>query len=128
MRYPVRQKDYLMKAYRIRSGGGLTSLQRTEEKPVASLGPHDVRVAVHAVSLNYRDLLISSGNYLTGNTEPVIPVSDGAGEVIEVGTRVTRFRIGDRVTPIFFKNWLDGQPTRGNTAATWGADSDGVLA
>src|SRR5581483_12039483 len=117
-----------MKAYRIRSGDGLTGLQRTEEKTLASLAPHQVRVAIHAVSLNYRDLLISSGNYLTGNQEPVIPVSDGAGEIIEIGAGVTRFRVGDRVTPTFFKNWLDGQPTPINTAATWGAGSDGVLA
>lgn len=117
-----------MKAYRISSGGGIASLERTEEKPVANLGPHEVRVAIHAVALNYRDLLISDGNYLAGGREPVIPGSDGAGEVIEVGTRVTRYRVGDRVTPIFFRNWIDGAPTPINSAATLGADSDGVLA
>lgn len=117
-----------MKAYRISSGGNLASLHRTEEKPVAHLGPHDVRVAIHAVSLNYRDLMISEGTYLSQGKEPVIPGSDGAGEVMEVGAHVTRFRSGDRVTPTFFPHWIDGEATPVNSANPLGADRDGVFA
>jgi NADPH:quinone reductase-like Zn-dependent oxidoreductase len=116
-----------MKAYRISSGGSIAALQRTEEKAVANLAPHDVRVTIHAVALNYRDLMVSEGSYLSAGKEPVIPGSDGAGEVVEVGARVTRFRVGDRVTPIFFPDWVDGDPTPANSARTLGADSDGVL-
>jgi NADPH:quinone reductase-like Zn-dependent oxidoreductase len=117
-----------MKAYRILSGGGLDSLKLTEEESSAQLGPYEVRVGIHAVSLNYRELLFSSGNYLSKNKEPVIPCSDGAGQVTEIGSRVTRFRVGDRVAAIFFPNWIDGDPTPVNTAGTLGADTDGMLA
>lgn len=117
-----------MKAYRIRSGGGLASLRSTDEKPIANLGPHEVRVDMHAVSLNYRDLLVSDGDYPVSSREPVIPGSDGAGEIIEIGARVTRFRVGDRVASIYFPNWVDGAQTPANTTATLGADNNGVLA
>src|ERR1700722_15595261 len=117
-----------MKAYRILNGGGLASLHATEEKPIASLGPHDVRVGIHAVSLNYRDLLVSDGDYPARSPDPVIPGSDGAGEVLEIGARVTRFRVGDRVASTYFPNWADGAQTPANTTVTLGADNNGVLA
>lgn len=116
-----------MKAYRIRPGANLEGLQLHDEK-VPALGPYDVRVAIRAVSLNFRDLMFARGTYLVSGNEPRVPCSDGAGEVIEVGTRVSRFKVGARVAGIFFPKWIDGAPTIENNAGSLGAASDGTLA
>jgi NADPH:quinone reductase-like Zn-dependent oxidoreductase len=58
---------------------------------------------------------------------PAIPLSDGAGEVVEVGSSVSQWKAGDRVCPIFNQSWLDGQPSLRKNRATLGAgDMDGV--
>lgn len=116
-----------MKAYQIRSGANIAGLQRTEVRP-KELGPHDVRVAIRAVSLNYRDLMFAQGAYLVSSTEPRIPACDGAGEIIELGSQVERFRLGDRVAATYFPRWIDGEATPYNTKGTLGAEVDGVLA
>src|SRR5512134_1736189 len=57
---------------------------------------NEVLVRIRAVSLNHRDLYVlegSAGRDLAG----LVPVSDGAGEVIAVGQGVRRFKAGDRV-------------------------------
>ncbi|WP_330283701.1 zinc-dependent alcohol dehydrogenase family protein [Streptomyces sp. NBC_00588] len=72
-------------------------------------GPRDILVHIHAVSLNKRDLLILDGSYPLKAAPGVIPVSDGAGEVVAVGEEVTRFGIGDRVTSTYFPRWPDGR-------------------
>ncbi len=116
-----------MKAYQIKAGqqiAGLKQVQRSISAPAA----HDVHVRIHAVSLNYRDLMIADGKYLSTGDGPVIPCSDGAGEVIAVGAQVTRFRVGDRVAASFFPDWANGAPTPQNTANALGAVVDGMLA
>ena len=116
-----------MKAYQIKAGrqiAGLEQVQRSNPVPAA----HEVHVRIHAVSLNYRDLMIADGKYLSTGDAPVIPCSDGAGKVIAVGAQVTRFRVGDRVTTSFFPDWVHGAPTPKNTANPLGALVDGVLA
>ena len=60
---------------------------------------------MEAYSLNYRDLLMQSGLSASGGSDPVIPLSDGAGVVEEIGESVTAWRIGDRVAPTFFRDW-----------------------
>lgn len=116
-----------MKAYHIVSGQNIDGLKLAEvARPV--LAAHDIRVRVEAVSLNFRDLMVAKGDYPTGTTSPVIPCSDGAGEVIEVGSAVTRFKAGDRVMSSFYPDWIDGHPSPAKTAATFGAGTDGVLA
>ncbi len=116
-----------MKAYQISSGANIAGLQRAEVR-AKELGPNDVRVAIRAVSLNYRDLMFARGEYIVSSKEPRIAACDGAGEVIEVGSKVGRFRKGDRVATIYFPKWIDGEPTPHNTAGTLGAEDDGVLA
>lgn len=116
-----------MHAYQLIAGQGVSSLHRIVTT-ARELGPHEVRVRIRAVSLNYRDLMVAHGNYLRVSGEPVVPVGDGAGDVVAVGSAVTRFRPGDRVINTFFPAWLDGGPSADKTAQTFGADSDGVLA
>ncbi len=88
-----------MKAYEIEKDWGIDNLVEVErEKPKA--GPGQVVVAIKACSLNYRDLLTVTGK--GGAKLPLIPFSDGAGEIVEIGDGVTRVKKGDRVCPIFF--------------------------
>ncbi|MGC0319294.1 SDR family NAD(P)-dependent oxidoreductase, partial [Kitasatospora acidiphila] len=56
-------------------------------------GPREVRVAVRAAGLNFRDVLIALGVY----PDPALLGSEGAGVVTEVGAEVTGLRPGDRV-------------------------------
>src|SRR5690606_31736590 len=93
-----------MQAYRIESDTGLEGLKRIEladPKPAAG----EVLVRVRATSLNYRDHMIVRGQYARGMKLPLIPLSDGAGEVVEVGEGVTQWKKGDRVAGCFFQNW-----------------------
>lgn len=116
-----------MQAYRVLSGRGREALERVDLEP-SELSPHEVRIRVHAVALNYRDLMIAQGNYPVSTDRPPIAVADGAGEVTDLGDAVTRFKIGDRVTRTYFSEWFDGPPTFGNTAIVPGASVDGMLA
>ena len=84
-------------------------------------GPGEVKVRIRASSLNYRDLITVEGGYGSKQKQDgLIPLSDGAGEVAAVGAGVTAFQPGDRVTPIFFSDWLGGEPTAQGWAARWG--------
>lgn len=116
-----------MNAYHVHPGrnlDGIVAIERT----VAAPGPREVRVRIRAVSLNYRDLMIARGTYMGGDVRPVIPASDGAGEVVAVGGDVTRFRVGDRVATTFFANWVEGRQTPRKSAHSFGGLIDGALA
>ena len=112
-----------MKAYRVSGGGGNEGLVQVE-LPDPEPGPGEVLVRVRATSLNYRDLLIARRSQ-----QPVIPLSDGAGEVVTVGPGVTRVAAGDRVAGCFFLLWSNGdvQPEYIG-AALGGGTVDGMLA
>lgn len=103
------------------------SLTRVE-RASRPLGPRDLRVRVRAVSLNYRDLSVARAAQRRPNAAPVIATSDGAGEVVEVGGQVTRFRTGDRVCPIFFPAWHDGELVAAYHSRALGGSTDGMLA
>ena len=112
-----------MQAYQITPGGGIDGVTRVT-LPDPEPGADEVVVRVRATSLNYRDLMLASGN-----REAIVPLSDGAGEVVAVGGEVTRFAVGDRVTSCFFLDWLDGDGTPANTRrALGGASTNGTLA
>jgi NADPH:quinone reductase-like Zn-dependent oxidoreductase len=116
-----------MKLYEIRETKGIDSLIRIErEVPKPAAG--EVLVRIHAVSLNYRDLLITQGKYARGLKLPLIPLSDGAGEVVAVGAGVTRVQRGDRVAGIFMQNWLSGEVSPYVARSALGGSVDGVLA
>ena len=98
------------------------------ERPTPQPGPGEVLVKIHAVSFNYRDLLMVKGLYNPKMQLPRIPCSDGAGEVVAVGEGVTAWKPGDRVAGIFMQNWLDGPPTPAKVKGALGGDIDGMLA
>jgi NADPH:quinone reductase-like Zn-dependent oxidoreductase len=106
---------------------------KLEMKTVArpTPGPKQILVRVRAVSLNQRDMAVTRGQYGgTGGGAMVgkVPLSDGAGEVVAVGSGATRFRVGDRVAGIFFARWIDGHRTADTLAsARGGAGMDGML-
>jgi NADPH:quinone reductase-like Zn-dependent oxidoreductase len=99
-----------------------------EQLPQPNPGRGEVLVKVHAVSLNYRDLLMVRGHYNPKLPLPRIPCSDGAGEIVEVGQDVTAVKVGQRVAGIFMQNWLDGAPTAERSRGALGGDIDGMLA
>jgi len=117
-----------MKKYLLREGS--TDMESLEliECDVPSPGEGQLLIRIHAASLNYRDHAIVTGNYFGGVLQrDTVPLSDGAGEVVEVGPNVTRFAKGDRVIGTFFQGWVDGMPDLASTAAL-GSPADGVLA
>ena len=99
-----------MRAYQLPKGGaGIDALTKVE-RPKPSPGHRQVLVKVAACSLNFRDLGIVRGTYRMPSKENVIPLSDGAGEVVEVGSAVTRVKVGDKVAGNFFARWPGGEP------------------
>jgi NADPH:quinone reductase-like Zn-dependent oxidoreductase len=121
-----------------RRGGGIVKLWQIQSFGIDQLvltdlpqprpGRGQVVVKVHAVSLNYRDLLMVRGHYNPKMALPRIPCSDGAGEVVEVGEGVDKVHVGQRVAGIFMQHWLDGSPTAESSRGALGGDVDGMLA
>ena len=114
-----------MRAWQV-SAFGIDSLEFVE-RSVPPPGADEVLVGVRAVSFNYRDLMVVKGLYNPKMSLPRIPCSDGAGEVVAIGSGVTRWKPGDRVAGIFMQNWLDGPPTAAKTRGALGGDIDGML-
>lgn len=114
-----------MRAYELRPKPEFESLPLTERAP-SPVGPTDVRVRVRAASLNYRDLSVARG--AIKRPTPVVPLSDGAGEVVEVGAAVSRWKAGDRVVAGFFPTWLSGPLSDFHHANALGGARDGMLA
>jgi NADPH:quinone reductase-like Zn-dependent oxidoreductase len=116
-----------MRRYEIRNAGGLDGLV-IADRPERPLGRGEVRVRIRAASLNYRDLMVAKGMFPGGLPENLVPLSDGAGEVVETGPDVTRVSVGDRVMPIFKQSWIGGEIEPADNATTLGGAIDGVLA
>ncbi|MCD9186963.1 MAG: NAD(P)-dependent alcohol dehydrogenase [Pyrinomonadaceae bacterium] len=114
-----------MKIYEINEFGieNLTLTNRETPEPKEM----EVVVKFHAASLNYRDLMMVNGWYNPNLKRPRVPLSDGAGEVVSVGSAVTKWKVGDRVTPIFMQGWIDGAIDFQKARTALGGDVDGVL-
>ncbi|HUA66400.1 MAG TPA: NAD(P)-dependent alcohol dehydrogenase [Alphaproteobacteria bacterium] len=114
-----------MKVYKIFESG--EPKLRTVELPEPKAGPGQIVVRVRAVSLNYRDIMVLTGRY--GEMRlPIIPLSDGAGEIVAIGEGVTRWKPGDRVAGLFFQGWQTGPPRREVAHTALGGEVDGMLA
>ena len=117
-----------MKLWKFPQANGISTLAMAEA-PTPKPGRGQVLVRVRATSLNYRDLMVASGSGARGPTPPnLIPLSDGAGEVVEIGADVTRVKPGERVAALFMQTWLGGEIEPHHTASSMGGAIDGVLA
>ena len=116
-----------MKAYQITAPTGLNALKMID-LPEPKPGPGEILVRIHSCSLNYRDLSMPRGGYARNDKTPLIPLSDGAGEVVEVGEGVSEFGVGDRVAGCFFQDWECGDVTEQQMYSALGGALDGVLA
>ena len=115
-----------MRAYEVRETIGLDGLHLNESRAEPVPGHGQLLVRVRAAALNYRDQGVILGNY--GYTKfPVIPLSDGAGEVTAIGPGVTGFKPGDRVAGTFFVNWISGRIPLGVSKNSLGGMIDGML-
>ena len=117
-----------MRAFQLPKGGAgieaLVQVERSDPRPAH----RQVLVKVKACSLNFRDLAIVRGGYRMSVRENLIPLSDGAGEVIEIGPGVTRVKVGDRVAGNFFQRWSGGAPAADVHKSALGGGIDGMLA
>src|ERR1700744_1178695 len=117
-----------MRAYQLPKGGAgiesVTKVDLPEPKPQH----RQVKVKVAACSLNFRDLGIVRGTYRMAVRDNIVPLSDGAGEVVEVGSGVTRVKVGDKVAACFFQRWPGGEPSQNVQASALGGSIDGMLA
>lgn len=121
-----------MRAYYLESLGNVDGLALRESGDPTP-GLREVAVRVRATSLNFRDLMIIKDAYFQPVTTGVIPLSDGAGEVVAVGEGVSRFKVGDRVAAAFHPKWIAGRVTHEHVANRFsarehvGAGRDGML-
>ncbi len=116
-----------MKCYVIPSPKGIDSLTLAE-RPDPTPGPRQVLVRVRATSLNYRDLLTIEAQYARSAPKPdLVPLSDGAGDVVAVGPGVSRVKVGDRVAGCFMQKWIGGAIDEAAQASAMGGAIDGML-
>jgi NADPH:quinone reductase-like Zn-dependent oxidoreductase len=118
-----------MRAYQLpKSGAGIDALVQVERPDPQKPAYRQVVVKVSACSLNFRDLGIVRGSYRMALRENLIPLSDGAGEVVEVGPGVSRVKVGDRVAGCFFQRWPGGEAPADVHMSALGGAIDGMLA
>lgn len=114
-----------MRSYRLEGSGGTECLvMREDVRPEPK--PREIVVRIRATSLNRRDTMILGGTYPLKPRQGVIPLSDGAGEVVAIGDEVSRFAVGDRVTGSYFARWIDGRINAG-LIDQLGCTLDGML-
>ncbi|CEJ56881.1 Putative Zinc-binding oxidoreductase [Penicillium brasilianum] len=106
---------------------GLDGLVFQKDAPMPKVGEYEVLVKIEAASLNYRDLIIPQGLYPFPTTLPVVPGSDGAGEVVAVGPKVVEFQKGDKVATLFNQGHQYGDVDIPATKTGLGGVIDGTL-
>ena len=111
-----------MKRLEIGAPASLDSLRCVDREPPRP-GPGEVLVRIRASSLNFHDYLVATG--VLPAAEGRVLLSDGAGEVVELGEGASEFKVGDRVIGTYFPDWIDGPPTGCRTARMRGDHVDG---
>ena len=115
-----------MRAYRLeRSGLGILGLHLGEE-PIPAPGPGEVLIRIRATSLSFRERMVLRGDYVLPVKPNIVPLSDGAGEIVGLGEGVARFGYGDRVAANIFPFWHSG-PLQFEAVAQLGSSHDGLL-
>ncbi|KAK5054475.1 hypothetical protein LTR84_001366 [Exophiala bonariae] len=114
----------LQTVYRLTSRTGFDGLKSFRE-PVPSANKHEILVKVRSVALNFRDIAIATGTYPVPVKDHVVPCSDMAGEVVQVGDGVKNFAVGDLVIAPVSLDTLYGPVKDG--ADSLGGSEDGVL-
>lgn len=115
-----------MKVFEIQNGFGLDNLTMVDrDQPTP--GPGQVLIKLKAWSLNYRDLMMTTGTYNPRLRFPFVPLSDGAGEIVSTGEGVSRAKAGDRVCPLFMPKWIEGEPNIEKGKSSFGGGGEGVL-
>ncbi|AFP31820.1 zinc-dependent alcohol dehydrogenase family protein [Marinobacter sp. BSs20148] len=112
-----------MKSITLSSPGGLERLSLNNSAEPGAPGPGQMRVRIHACSLNYHDYAVVVGAIPTEDQR--IPMADGAGVVQAIGEGVSEFKIGDHVVSTFFPEWLNGSAPIDNFSTTPGDGQDG---
>ncbi|KAL1837796.1 hypothetical protein VTJ49DRAFT_3383 [Mycothermus thermophilus] len=123
MSVPTTQKQWVVEA----SGKEFETLVFQESAPVPTVGDNQVLVRFHGASLNFRDLLIVRGKYPFPLNLPVVAGSDGAGEIVAVGSKVTQWKPGDRVVTLFNQGHQRGPVTPAASQTGLGGCIDGTL-
>lgn len=116
-----------MKVFQIQDDWSMDQLkiaERNQPEP----GPGEVLLQMKAASINYRDLVVPLRGYgpFTG-TLPLVPISDGVGDVVKIGAGVIRVAPGDRACPMFMQKWIAGEPDLNRITSTLGGPMDGVM-
>ena len=112
-----------MKAVILGAPGSLDRLKLVDMPEPHDPAAGEIRVRLHASSLNYHDYRVVLGGIPTADGR--VPMADGAGVVEGVGQGVSEFAVGDHVVSCFFPHWLDGPPTVGDFATVPGDGVDG---
>lgn len=120
---PATQKQYRL----VKTGQQRGYVLKEVQAPVRKPGEHEVLIRVRAAALNRRDIFVMRGQYPMRPRASLVPLSDGAGEVVALGPGVTRFHRGDRVAAIFFQSWIRGRPAANVPASALGGELDGML-
>jgi NADPH:quinone reductase-like Zn-dependent oxidoreductase len=120
---PATQQQYQL----VRSAAQGPFTMKKVEVAVPQPAAHQVLIRVHATSLNRRDIFVLQGQYPVGPRQLIVPLSDGAGDIVALGSGVTRFHVGDRVAGIFFQNWISGRPSADAAQSALGGFIDGML-
>ena len=117
-----------MKAFQLSEACGESGLILRKDLDKPEPGPGEVLIHVRANSLNFRDFMVAHGKYPAGVKHCVIPLSDGAGDVVAVGQNVTAVKVGDRVAGAVFPDWIAGPLTEEIFRRSLGGPIDGMLA
>lgn len=117
-----------MRVFQIEGDWGLDHL-KIGSRPDPRPGPGQVLLRMRASSINYRDPIVPERAYGSQSGElPLIPVSDGVGDVVEIGADVTRVKVGDRACPAYFQTWISGEPNANRLTQSLGGPLDGTMA
>src|SRR6476469_3842586 len=100
-----------MKAFQLKNANGINGLVLRTDLDQPEPGPDEVLVRVRAASLNFRDFMVAHNQYPVGVKPSVIPLSDGAGDVVAIGKNVKTVKAGDRVAGSVFPDWISGSLT-----------------